>query len=185
MVMTTAHACRLPRMSHCASRPGLAPARGKEELNDSVTSVAHSTRRYGLHVALMILVTVLGGCGTVYIDPEDENPRYVDEKTFVSTRGAEMTYRRIYKKLYQCTSGFYRIKGDYDAEIKRGVISVDTGAGLENDLYFANAHIMRITVERDDSKTSIVTIQQTERDDTPYAGVMEGWVNDWREACQV
>ncbi len=94
-----------------------------------------------------------------------------------------MTYRRIYTMLYRCTSGYYRIQGDYDAKSRHAEISVDTGAGFENDLYLADSHVMKITIVADGAEKSGVQIKQTSRDDTPYAGAMADWVNEDSDDC--
>jgi hypothetical protein len=48
---------------------------------------------------------LLAGCGTVYVNEADRNPKYLKETDFASSRNPEMTYRRIYTMLYKCTSG--------------------------------------------------------------------------------
>jgi hypothetical protein len=126
---------------------------------------------------------VLAGCGTVYVNKSDRNPKYLEETGFDSKRNAEMTYRRIYTMLYRCTSGYYRIQGSYDSESHHGDISVDTGVGFERDLYFADAHVMSITVDPDGADKSRVVIRQTSPHGSPYAGAMAGWVNEGSEQC--
>jgi len=74
-----------------------------------------------LHGVFVICLSVmLGGCGTVYVNKADRSPVYLKETDFSSTRNTEMTYRRIYTMLYNCTSGYYRIKGDYNPESHHG-----------------------------------------------------------------
>jgi hypothetical protein len=129
------------------------------------------------------IAIMLAGCGTTYINPEDKNPRYKNETTFVSDQRVEPTYRRIYSRLYKCTSGYYRIKGKYHQDTKVAELNVDTGAGFENDAYLADAHLMRVTIEPDGSSRSKVTVQRTAKDTTPFAGAMESWVNEGLEGC--
>jgi hypothetical protein len=129
------------------------------------------------------LGAALAGCGTVYVNKADRNPKYLKETDFVSERTTEMTYRRIYTMLYRCTSGYYRIKGSYDPDTRHADISVDTGVGFENDLYFADAHLMSITIDADGAETSRVQIKQTSRNGSPYAGSMASWVNEGSDDC--
>jgi len=134
-------------------------------------------------IAGLFLSILLAGCGTVYLNKADRNPDYRAETEFTSERSAEMTYRRIYTMLYRCTSGYYRIKGNYDPDSRRGEISVDTGAGFQNDLYLADSHVMKITVDADGIEKSSVRIEQTSADGAPYAGAMAGWVNEDSNDC--
>ena len=129
------------------------------------------------------LAAVLAGCGTVYVNKSDRNPKYLEETVFDSNRNSEMTYRRIYTMLYRCTSGYYRIQGNYDSESRHGDISVDTGVGFERDLYFADAHVMSIGIDADGDEKSRVRVKQTSRQGSPYAGAMAAWVNEGSEAC--
>ncbi len=85
--------------------------------------------------------------------------------------------------LYRCTSGYYRIKGNYDPDSRNGEISVDTGVGFENDLYLADSHVMKITVDADGIGKSSVQIKQTSPDGAPYAGAMASWVNKDSDDC--
>ncbi len=126
---------------------------------------------------------MIAGCGTVYLNKADRNPKYRKETDFVSNRNAEMTYRRIYTMLYRCTSGYYRVQGNYDPESRHAEISVDTGVGFENDLYLADSHVMRIIVDADGIENSSVQIKQTSRHGAPYAGAMADWVNAGSDNC--
>lgn len=94
-----------------------------------------------------------------------------------------MTYRRIYTMLYKCTSGYYRVQGNYDPKSRDGEISVDTGVGFENDLYFADDHVMSIIISADGVEKSKVRIKQTNRHGAPYADAMAGWVNEGSDDC--
>ena len=124
------------------------------------------------------------GCGTtVYVNKADRNPVYQKETDFASKLNAEMTYRRIYTMLYKCTSGYYRIQGDYNPESHHGEISVDTGVGFENDLYFADSHQMNIIIEADGVEKSKVQIKQTSDRGAPYADAMTVWVNEGSDDC--
>ncbi len=134
-------------------------------------------------IAGLFLTILLTGCGTVYLNKADRKPVYRTETEFTSKRGSEMTYRRIYTMLYRCTSGYYRIKGNYDPDSRHGEISVDTGAGFENDLYLADSHVMKITVDADGIENSSVQIKQTSPDGAPYAGAMADWVNEDSDDC--
>jgi hypothetical protein len=129
-----------------------------------------------------LLVTV-AGCGTVYVNKADRNPTYLKETDFNSNRNTEMTYRRIYTMLYRCTSGYYRIQGNYDLGSPHAEISVDTGAGFENDLYFADSHVMSIAIDADGLEKSRVHIKQTNPHGAPYAGAMADWVNEGSDDC--
>lgn len=129
------------------------------------------------------LAAILVGCGTVYVNKADRNPKYLKETDFASTRTSEMTYRRIYSMLYKCTSGYYRVQGNYDPKSRDGEISVDTGVGFENDLYFADDHVMSILISADGVEKSKVRIKQTNRHGAPYAGAMAGWVNEGSDDC--
>lgn len=126
---------------------------------------------------------MLAGCGTVYVNKADRNPKYLKETDFASSRTSEMTYRRIYTMLYKCTSGYYRVQGNYDPKSRDGEISVDTGVGFENDLYFADDHVMSIVISADGVETSKVRIKQTNRHGAPYADAMAGWVNEGSDDC--
>lgn len=125
----------------------------------------------------------MAGCGTVYVNKADRHPVYRTETDFVSDRTTEMTYRRIYTMLYRCTSGYYRVKGDYDPKARHAEISVDTGVGFQNDLYFADSHVMSILIDADGVEKSKVQIKQTSERGAPYAGAMKGWVNEGSENC--
>lgn len=131
---------------------------------------------------LLFWMTV-AGCGTVYVNPSDRDPEYLKETEFTSSRNAEMTYRRIYTMLYRCTSGYYRVQGDYDPQSRDGEISVDTGVGFENDLYFADNHVMSIIITAEGVQNSKVRIRQTSRHGAPYADAMAGWVNEDSDDC--
>jgi hypothetical protein len=126
---------------------------------------------------------MLGGCGTVYVNKADRDPVYKKETDFSSTHNSEMTYRRIYSMLYKCTSGYYRVQGDYKPESRHGEISVDTGVGFENDLYFADSHLMKIVIEADGVETSKVQIKQTNARGAPFADAMAAWVNEDSDDC--
>ena len=126
---------------------------------------------------------MLGGCGTVYVNKADRDPVYKKETDFSSTRNTEMTYRRIYSMLYKCTSGYYRVQGDYNPESRHGEISVDTGVGFENDLYFADSHLMKIVIEADGVEKSRVQIKQTNARGAPFADAMAAWVNEGSDDC--
>jgi len=125
----------------------------------------------------------MSGCGTIYLNKADRDPEYLKETAFVSNLSSEMTYRRIYTMLYRCTSGYYRVKGDYDPETRHAQISVDTGVGFENDLYFADSHVMRVVIDSDGTEKSKVRIDQTEREGSPYADSMGRWVNENSNEC--
>lgn len=129
------------------------------------------------------LALMLAGCGTVYVNKADRNPKYLKETDFASSRTSEMTYRRIYTMLYKCTSGYYRVQGNYDPKSRDGEISVDTGVGFENDLYFADDHVMSIVISADGVEKSKVRIKQTNRHGAPYADAMAGWVNEGSDDC--
>jgi hypothetical protein len=126
---------------------------------------------------------MVAGCGTVYVNKSDRPPKYLTETDFVSKRTTEMTYRRIYTMLYRCTSGYYRVKGDYDPATRHAVISVDTGVGFDNDLYFADSHVMSISIDADGTEQSKVQIKQTSRHGAPYAKSMASWVNEGSDDC--
>ena len=126
---------------------------------------------------------MLGGCGTVYVNKEDRDPEYLRETDFASNRNTEMTYRRIYGMLYRCTSGYYRVQGDYDAEKRHAEISVDTGIGFQNDAYLADSHVMRVIIDADGPERSRVRIRQTSRHGAPYADAMAAWVNEGSDDC--
>ena len=126
---------------------------------------------------------LLVGCGTVYVNEADRNPTYLKETAFVSELSSEMTYRRIYTMLYTCTSGYYRVKGDYDPKTRNAVINLDTGVGFQNDLFFADSHVMRVTIDPDGTTRSKVRIDQTSRDGSPFADAMERWVKEESDEC--
>ena len=134
-------------------------------------------------VLAFCLMVMVAGCGTVYLNKADRNPTYHTETDFSSNRNTEMTYRRIYTMLYRCTSGYYRVQGDYDSESRHAEISVDTGAGFENDLYLADSHVMKIIIVADGAEKSGVQIKQTSRHGAPYAGAMADWVNEGSDDC--
>ena len=134
-------------------------------------------------IVYLCLTTLVAGCGTVYLNKADRNPKYRKETDFTSNRNTEMTYRRIYTMLYRCTSGYYRVKGDYDRDARHAEISVDTGVGFENDLYFADAHVMSILIDAEGHAKSKVQIKQTSSRGAPYAGAMANWVNEGSEDC--
>ncbi len=75
------------------------------------------------------------------------------------------------------------MQGNYDADSHHAVISVDTGVGFENDLFFADSHMMSIIIEADGVEKSKVQIKQTSRHGAPYAGAMEDWVNTGSDDC--
>jgi len=129
------------------------------------------------------LFAVLGGCGTVYVNKADRDPVYKKETDFSSTRNTEMTYRRIYSMLYKCTSGGYRVQGDYNPDSRHGEISVDTGVGFENDLYLADSHLMKIIIDADGIEKSNVQIKQTNARGARYAHAMAAWVNEGSDDC--
>ena len=131
----------------------------------------------------MGLTALLTGCGTIYVNEADRNPTYHTETDFASTRNSEMTYRRIYTMLYKCTSGYYRVQGNYHPDSRQGEISVDTGVGFENDLYLADSHVMSIIIDADGIENSKVQIKQTSPHGAPYAGAMENWVNEDSDDC--
>ena len=85
--------------------------------------------------------------------------------------------------LYRCTSGYYRVKGNYDPDSHHADISVDTGVGFENSLYLADSHVMSITIEADGVEKSKVRIKQTTPRGSPYAGAMAAWVNEGSDDC--
>ena len=143
-------------------------------------SRASSLLQGGCVLCLLVLVA---GCGTVYVNRSDRNVKYLKESVFDSNRDSEMTYRRIYTMLYRCTSGYYRIQGNYDPDSHHGDISVDTGVGFERDLYFADAHVMSIAIGPDGVDKSRVQIRQTSRHGSPYANAMAAWVNEGSEEC--
>ena len=126
---------------------------------------------------------MIAGCGTVYVNKADRNPKYLEETDFDSNQNTEMTYRRIYTMLYRCTSGYYRVRGDFDPDSRKAQISVDTGVGFESDLYFADSHVMSIIIEADGVEKSRVQIKQTNRNATPYADAMANWVNEGSDDC--
>ncbi len=126
---------------------------------------------------------ILASCGTIYVNPADRNPKYLKETDFISSRNTEMTYRRIYTMLYRCTSGYYRIRGNYDPDARHAEISVDTGVGFQNDLYFADSHVMRIVIDADGLEKSTVQIKQTSRHGAPFANAMAQWVNEGSDDC--
>jgi hypothetical protein len=132
---------------------------------------------------LLLLAALLAGCGTVYVNKADRDPKYLKETDFTSNRNTEMTYRRIYTMLYRCTSGYYRIQGKYDLGSPHAEISVDTGVGFENDAYLADSHVMRISVDADGLEKSRVKIRQTSRHGAPYADAMADWVNEGSDDC--
>jgi hypothetical protein len=134
-------------------------------------------------VLALWLSALLAGCGTVYVNEADRNPKYLKETNFASSRNPEMTYRRIYTMLYKCTSGYYRVQGNYDPKARAAEISVDTGVGFENDLYFADDHVMSIIISADGPAKSKVRIKQTNRQGAPYAGAMADWVNEGSDDC--
>ncbi len=126
---------------------------------------------------------ILASCGTIYVNPADRNPKYLKETDFISSRSTEMTYRRIYTMLYRCASGYYRIRGNYDTDARHAEISVDTGVGFQNDLYFADSHVMRIVINADGLEKSTVQIKQTSRHGAPFANAMAQWVNEGSDDC--
>lgn len=128
-------------------------------------------------------MAAVAGCETVYVNKADRDPVYRTETDFVSVRDTETTYRRIYTMLYRCTSGYYRVKGDYDPKARHAEISVDTGVGFQNDLFFADSHVMSILIDADGVEKSKVQIKQTSSHGAPYANAMAGWVNEGSEDC--
>lgn len=126
---------------------------------------------------------ILASCGTIYVNPADRNPKYLKETDFISSRNTEMTYRRIYTMLYRCTSGYYRIRGNYDPDARHAEISVDTGVGFQNDLYFVDSHVMHIVINADGLEKSTVQIKQTSRHGAPFANAMAQWVNEGSDDC--
>ena len=108
---------------------------------------------------------------------------YRKETEFISSRNTEMTYRRIYRMLYRCTSGYYRVDGNFESGSAHARISVDTGVGFQSDAYLADSHVMRIDIDADGLEKSRVRIKQTSRHDTPYAGAMASWVNEGSDDC--
>ena len=129
------------------------------------------------------LLVMVAGCGTVYLNKADRDAKYRKETDFSSNRNTEITYRRIYTMLYRCTSGYYRVKGNYDPDSRQAEISVDTGAGFESDLYLADSHVMSISIVADGLEKSRVQIKQTSSDGAPYAGAMADWVNEGSDDC--
>lgn len=134
-------------------------------------------------VLTVCVSAILTGCGTVYVNKADRDPKYLRETDFTSNRTTEMTYRRIYTMLYRCTSGYYRVQGNYDPDSRHAEISVDTGVGFQNDLYLADSHVMKISIDADGIEKSRVQVKQTSRDGTPYAGAMANWVNEGSDDC--
>ncbi len=55
--------------------------------------------------------------------------------------------------------------------------------GFENDLYFADSHVMSIIIEADGVEKSKVQIKQTSRQGAPYASAMADWVNEGSDDC--
>jgi hypothetical protein len=136
-----------------------------------------------LGIFALCLLAMTAGCGTLYVNKADRNPEYRKETDFSSKKNTEMTYRRIYTMLYRCTSGYYRIQGNYDLGSPHAEISVDTGAGFENDAYLADSHLMSIVIDADGLEKSRVRIKQTSRHGAPYAGAKADWVNEGSDDC--
>ncbi len=113
---------------------------------------------------------MIAGCGTIYVNKADRNPTYHTETDFDSNRNTEMTYRRIYTMLYTCTSGYYRVQGNFDPGSRHAEISVDTGVGFENDLYFADSHVMSIIIEAD----GVEEEQSSDQADEPPRRALRG-----------
>ena len=134
-------------------------------------------------VLVSFLLAMITGCGTVYVNKEDRNPEYRKETEFASSRNTEMTYRRIYRMLYRCTSGYYRIAGSYEPGSSHAGISVDTGVGFQNDAYLADSHVMRIDIDADGPDKSRVRIRQTSRHGAPYSNAVATWVNEGSDDC--
>ncbi len=74
-------------------------------------------------VLAFCLVATIAGCGTVYVNKTDRNPTYHRETNFDSNQNSETTYRRIYTMLYKCTSGYYRVQGNFDPDSRHAEIS--------------------------------------------------------------
>ena len=149
-------------------------------LRGTCTSCASSLLQAGF---VLCLLGMIAGCGTVYVNKSDRPPKYLKETDFVSKLSTEMTYRRIYTMLYRCTSGYYRVQGNYDPDSHHADISVDTGVGFERDLYFADSHVMSIIIDADGIEKSRVQIKQTNRHGSPFANAMADWVNEGSDDC--
>ena len=130
------------------------------------------------------LASVPSGCGVVYVNPSDRNPSYATRTSFVASKRAEPTYRIIYARLLDCTSGYYRVHGEFDNVTKRGEISVDTGVGFQRTLFLADAHVMRIEIVPGAGATSEVTVHQKTDYGAPLVRAMEPWVNRGSEQCR-
>lgn len=126
---------------------------------------------------------LMAACGVVYVNESDREPRYASQTTFVSSRSAEAAYRVIYTRLEQCTSGYYRIGGDFDNVSKHGEITVDTGIGFQRTLFFADAHVMSIDIVPGEGAGSRVTVREQGPEGTPLARRIEPWVNAGSDAC--
>ena len=59
----------------------------------------------------------------------------------------------------------------------------DAGENFENDLYFADSHLMKIVIEADGVEKSRVQIKQTNARGAPFAGAMAAWVNEGSDDC--
>ena len=126
---------------------------------------------------------LVAACGVVYVNETDREPAYASQTTFVSSRGPEATYRVIYTRLEQCTSGYYRIGGSFDNASKRGEITVDTGVGFQRTLFLADAHVMSIDIAPGEGAGSRVTVRVKSAEGTPLAPRIEPWVNAGSDAC--
>ena len=134
--------------------------------------------------ALALAVTlVLPACGVVYVNQADREPSFASQSSFDSSRSAEVAYRIIYTRLLECTSGYYRVGGDFDNTSKHGQITVDTGVGFQNTLFLADAHVMTIDIVPGGSAGSRVTVRQKSAEGSPLARQIEPWVNGGSASC--
>ena len=136
-------------------------------------------------LALALAAALLAGCGTVYVNPEDRDKQFTVERRFESPRGVELTYRRIFYRLYDCLSVYdYRVHGEFGAGATAARIHVDSGIGLERSLYLADSYIMRVDIEPAADGRSVVTVHGDSRRFDTFHEAIELWVTDDFQGCR-
>ncbi|MDX1432778.1 MAG: hypothetical protein R3286_10055 [Gammaproteobacteria bacterium] len=142
-----------------------------------------AARRNGALAFTAAIVLVTSACGVVYVNQADREPTYAAETSFVASERPETTYRIIYTRLLDCTSGYYRVGGEFDNMAKHGEISVDTGIGFQRTLFLADAHVMSIDIVPGGGATSKVTVRRKSETGAHLVRAMEPWVNRGAGGC--
>lgn len=136
--------------------------------------------------AMCLTVSLMTGCGTVYVNEEDRSTEAADRTDLTVESSVDRAYRNVFGRLQSCLSTYgYRVRGTINRDRDAASVVVDSGIGFERVLYLADSVFLRAELAKLAPERTRVTFLLPSMNARPFADATIRWLVSGEGPCRV